>query len=49
MTVKHIPTDEVHRGYIGGNTACGIDITKHPSHWILTKEEVTCTKRGCTS
>jgi hypothetical protein len=47
MAVKHIPTKEVHKGVKGGKTGCGVDTTKHPSHWVNTSAKKTCDKNGC--
>ena len=41
MTVKHSPTNEVHKGTKGGITGCGFDITEHADHWINTSEKIT--------
>jgi len=30
MTVKHIPTGEVHKGVKGGKTGCGVDTKNAP-------------------
>jgi DNA-binding transcriptional MerR regulator len=45
--VKHLPTDEVHRGRKGGITACGFDTNTHADYWTSTTEETTCEKNGC--
>ncbi len=34
MAVKHTPTNEVHKGSIGGKTGCGFDTREHSSHWV---------------
>ena len=47
MTVKHIPTNEVHKGAKGGTTGCGVDTRVHPSHWIDVTQRLTCAKNGC--
>lgn len=49
MAVKHIPTDEVHKGSKGGTTGCGVDTQKHSTHWINSGESITCAKNGCKS
>lgn len=47
MAVEHIPTQEVHKGYKGGKTACGVDTNEHATHWQNTYKTVTCRKNGC--
>ena len=47
MAVKHIPTKEVHKGVKGGKTGCGFDTKVNPSHWVNTRERITCAKNGC--
>ena len=47
MAVKHTPTNEVHSGSKGGTTGCGVDTTKHASHWVASSERITCDKNGC--
>ncbi len=47
MAVKHTPTNEVHKGYKGGKTGCGVDTTKHPGHWVSSSERITCARNGC--
>ncbi len=47
MAVKHIPTQEVHRGNKGGRTGCGFDTRKNPEHWVSTSDKITCDKNGC--
>ena len=47
MAVKHLETDEVHKGQKGGKTGCGFDTTEHPSHWANTIENINCNKNGC--
>lgn len=47
MTVKHLNTNEVHKGYKGGTTGCGFDTNENPSHWRNVNEEITCAKKGC--
>ncbi|MDO5969666.1 hypothetical protein Q4Q35_07590 [Flavivirga aquimarina] len=47
MAVKHIPTEEVHKGYKGGTTRCGFDTNDHIGHWKSTTEKITCNKNGC--
>lgn len=47
MAVKHLPTNEVHKGQKGGKTGCGFDTTDHPDHWVFSFEKITCAKNGC--
>lgn len=47
MPVKHIPSEEVHKGQKGGTTGCGVDTNKQSSHWVSTSERITCDKNGC--
>ncbi|WP_294264463.1 hypothetical protein [uncultured Chryseobacterium sp.] len=47
MSVKHTPTDIVHKGQKGGKTGCGTDTTEHPTHWTNTNASITCDKNGC--
>lgn len=47
MSVKHTPTNEVHKGTKGGTTGCGFDTNDQPSHWVNTSESITCAKNGC--
>lgn len=49
MAVRHIGPDkhEVHKGRKGGVTGCGVDTTKHPSHWVNSNDPITCAKNGC--
>lgn len=48
MSVKHIKTNEVHKGQKGGITGCGSDTRKpHPDHWQNTSEKINCNKNGC--
>ena len=47
MTVKHVPTSEVHSGTVGGTTGCGVDTTVKPTHWVSTADKITCDKNGC--
>ena len=47
MAVKHKPTGEVHKGYKGGKTGCGVDTNQHPDHWVSTSDRITCAKNGC--
>lgn len=47
MASKHVPTNQIHRGYKGGTTGCGTDTKEHPTHWLSTNERVTCQKNGC--
>ena len=45
MAVKHVPTSEVHSGTKGGTTGCGFDTRDHPTHWVSTREKITCDKK----
>ncbi|HDS5593084.1 TPA: hypothetical protein QHU17_004533 [Enterobacter hormaechei subsp. xiangfangensis] len=47
MTVKHTPTDVVHKGSKGGKTGCGTNTKDNPDHWVNTSAKVTCDKNGC--
>ena len=47
MAVKHVPTNEVHKGTKGGTTGCGFDTRDNPTHWVSTTEKITCDKNGC--
>ena len=47
MAVKHVPTNEVHKGTKGGTTGCGFDTTVNPTHWVSTTQNITCAKNGC--
>ena len=47
MAVKHIPTNEVHKGAKGGTTACGFNTRTNPSHWVASYNRITCEKNGC--
>lgn len=47
MAVKHIPTEEVHKGQKGGTTGCGTNTNTHSSHWINSHDRITCDKNGC--
>ena len=47
MAVKHVPTNEIHSGFKGGKTGCGFNTREHPTHWVSTKERITCGKSGC--
>ncbi|MFC7356732.1 hypothetical protein ACFQO1_03460 [Jejudonia soesokkakensis] len=47
MAVKHIPTNEIHKGQKGGTTGCGTDTNLHSSHWSNTTENISCSKYGC--
>ena len=47
MAVKHVPTNEIHSGFKGGKTGCGFNTREHPTHWVSTKEKITCGKSGC--
>ena len=47
MAVKHVPTNEVHKGTKGGSTGCGFDTREHPDHWVSTSAKITCDKSGC--
>ncbi len=47
MAVKHLPTEEVHKGIKGGTTGCGFNTNEIPSHWATTYEKITCIKNGC--
>ncbi|WKD86413.1 hypothetical protein KCTC32516_01788 [Polaribacter huanghezhanensis] len=47
MAVKHIPTNEIHKGVKGGTTGCGTNTNKHSSHWENTSGKITCEKYGC--
>ena len=47
MAVKHIPTNEVHKGTKGGTTGCGFDTREHSDHWVNTSSKITCDKNGC--
>ena len=47
MAVKHVRTNEIHRGFKGGKTGCGFKTQEHPPHWVSTKEKITCGKSGC--
>ncbi len=47
MTVKHLPTGEVHNGQKGGTTECGFDTKVQPTHWVNSNERITCSKNGC--
>ena len=47
MAVKHVSTNEIHSGFKGGKTGCGFKTQEHPTHWVSTKEKITCGKRGC--
>lgn len=45
MSVKNTDTNEVHKGYKGGETGCGFDTSA--SHWVSSNEQITCDKDGC--
>ena len=47
MAVKHLPSNEVHRGIKSGKTGCGFVTGHHPPHWRASSQEVTCLKVGC--
>ena len=47
MAVKHLPTDEVHKGQKGGKTGCGFNTLDHPEHWKDSNSKITCEKNGC--
>tara|TARA_B100001059_G_C17573666_1_gene446234 strand:- start:308 stop:457 length:150 start_codon:yes stop_codon:yes gene_type:complete len=47
MAVKHLQTEEVHKGQKGGTTGCGFDTNEYPSHWTDTSEAINCDKNGC--
>ncbi|MCH3883267.1 MULTISPECIES: hypothetical protein [Tenacibaculum] len=47
MAVKHIPTQEVHKGQKGGITGCGFNTTEHSDHWVHSTSKITCNKNGC--
>lgn len=47
MAVKHLSTQEVHKGQKGGITGCGFDTKEHPVHWVISFEKITCAKKGC--
>ncbi|MGM0555920.1 MAG: hypothetical protein ACQEVA_06060 [Myxococcota bacterium] len=47
MAVKHKPSGEVHKGKKGGKTGCGVDTRKKPSHWVNSRQKITCAKNGC--
>ena len=47
MAVRHLPSNEVHRGIKGGKTGCGFDTGYHPPHWRASSQKVTCLKVGC--
>lgn len=47
MTVKHEPTDIVHKGNKGGRTGCGFNTNEKPSHWIKSSETINCDRNGC--
>ncbi|PCH74350.1 MAG: hypothetical protein COB98_10145 [Flavobacteriaceae bacterium] len=47
MAVKHVSTSEVHKGQIGGATACGFDTTSKLADWEVSFEKITCLKNGC--
>ncbi|MGG8497728.1 hypothetical protein ACQY1Q_15060 [Tenacibaculum sp. TC6] len=49
MAVKHLVTDEVHKGFKGGTTGCGTNTNLHSDHWENTTEKITCSKNGCKS
>lgn len=47
MAVKHLPTNEVHKGQKGGKTGCGTDTNVNSTHWVNSHEKITCDKNGC--
>ncbi|MCX2681771.1 hypothetical protein OOZ15_17590 [Galbibacter sp. EGI 63066] len=47
MSVKHLPTGEVHKGQKGGQTGCGFETQDNPDHWINSNDSITCDKNGC--
>ena len=47
MAVKHVSTNEIHSGFKGGKTGCGVDTSEHPDHWVATTAAITCAKDGC--
>lgn len=47
MAIKHKPTGEVHLGTKGGITGCGFNTNDQPSHWVTTRDKITCNKNGC--
>lgn len=47
MLVKNTETGEVHQGQKGGKTECGYDTSA--SHWVSSKEAITCEKDGCSN
>ncbi len=46
MGVKHFNNGNeiVHDGHKGGTTSCGFDTSQKPSHWVNTRDEITCDK-----
>ncbi len=47
MAVRHVPTNEVHKGAKGGKTGCGTNTNEKPTHWENTSASITCAKNGC--
>lgn len=45
MAVKNTETGEVHLGYKGGETGCGLDTSA--SHWVSSTAAITCDRNGC--
>ncbi len=49
MAVKNVETNEIHKGYKGGETGCGFDTTENPDHWVSSSATITCAKNGCNN
>ncbi len=47
MAVKNIESNEVHKGYKGGYTGCGVNTNENPKHWGMSLQRITCDKNGC--
>ena len=51
MAVKHThpktKVSIVHSGSKGDKTGCGDDTRVNPSHWVNSREAITCNHGGC--
>ena len=47
MNVKHIPTNEVHKGNKCMITGCGLDTELSLKDWVNTAAKITCKNKGC--
>ncbi len=45
MPVKNTETGEVHEGFKGSETGCGLDTSAN--HWIGSTAAITCDRNGC--